>query len=118
MRLPENLGPLSHINVHAPLVNLKKMDLLGGLLRAQTCAPSDSLRLSFLFEAVSINRMNLLVTLVRTVIGWLLEIPPDLLGRRIENVLDRAADRTTQSKKKRGPHKRGRRRQVHPRRND
>jgi hypothetical protein len=51
--------------------------------------------------------MTWLNIVVQTFIGWLLEIPPDLLGRRIENMLDRAADRTSRRKKRTYRHKRG-----------
>lgn len=51
--------------------------------------------------------MTWLNIVVQTFIGWLLEIPPDLLGRRIESMLDRAADRTSLRKKRTHRHKRG-----------
>jgi len=30
--------------------------------------------------------------LIQTILGWLLEIPPNLLGRGIERLLDRSSD--------------------------
>lgn len=37
--------------------------------------------------------MSLLKVLIGKILEWLLEIPPDLLGRQVERFLDRNADR-------------------------
>jgi hypothetical protein len=60
--------------------------------------------------------MTWLNTVIQTFIGWLLEIPPDLLGRRIEDMLDRAADRTSRRSRRARRHKRGARKQKSRRR--
>src|SRR4029077_10318612 len=40
--------------------------------------------------------------LIQTIIDWLREIPPDLLGRKVERLLDQSADRHQRGRKIRG----------------
>ena len=48
----------------------------------------------FLIEnAARINGMAWIKILIRTIIDWFLEIPPNLLGRGVERFLDQAAER-------------------------
>jgi hypothetical protein len=54
-------------------------------------------------NTANINGMIWLIIVIRKVIDWVLEIPPDLLGRRIELFLDQAAER-----RRRGPLRSGR----------
>jgi hypothetical protein len=44
-------------------------------------------------DAAMIDGMTWLEMLFRTVVAWLFEIPPDLLGRKVERLLDGAAER-------------------------
>jgi hypothetical protein len=43
--------------------------------------------------------MSWLETIIRTIFDWILEIPPDLLGRKVEGWLDQAANRRRRKKK-------------------
>lgn len=53
--------------------------------------------------------------IIQTIIGWILEIPPDLLGRKVERFLDRGDERQARARqghpRKHANRKRPRRRQ-------
>ena len=52
--------------------------------------------------------MSLIQLLIKKVLDWLLELPPDLIGRKIERALDREADR----RRRQGSHKPRKRKKV------
>jgi hypothetical protein len=52
------------------------------------------------------NGMNLFGLIIRKIFDWLLEIPPDLLGRKIERVLDRLAEQRQRTRRRKGRRRR------------
>jgi hypothetical protein len=75
------------IELHFAQVSLAAEDSL------PPCAGRGFSRLFLSDDAATINGMLWFEILVRPIVDWLLELPADLLGRKVERLLDRAARR-------------------------